>query len=80
MDSITGEAEAQATEEKAPVDDKTDAEMVADEAVGQTTTSTNVSDGTKISKTKKPRKLVDEEERQTGCVKWNIYNTYLKAS
>jgi carbamoylphosphate synthase small subunit len=30
--------------------------------------------------TKKPRKLVKDEERQEGGVKWNIYNTYLKAS
>ena len=80
LDSITSEAEAQAAEEKAPVDEKTDAEMVADEAVGEPTTTTNVSDGTKTSKTKKPRKLVEKEQRQTGCVKWNIYNIYLKVS
>ena len=30
--------------------------------------------------TKKPRKLIKDEERQEGGVKWNIYNTYLKAS
>ena len=29
---------------------------------------------------KKPRKLVEEEHRETGSVKWRIYNTYLKAS
>ena len=29
---------------------------------------------------KKPRKLVEEEHRETGSVKWNIYKTYLKAS
>ena len=29
---------------------------------------------------KKPRKLVEEEHRETGSVKWHIYNTYLKAS
>jgi hypothetical protein len=27
-----------------------------------------------------PRKLVKEEEREAGRVKWKIYNTYLKAS
>jgi hypothetical protein len=32
------------------------------------------------SETKKPRKLVKDEERQEGGVKWGIYNTYLKAS
>ena len=29
---------------------------------------------------KKPRKLIKEEERETGGVKWKIYNAYLKAS
>ncbi len=29
---------------------------------------------------KKPRKLVKDEERQEGGVKFSIYNTYLKAS
>jgi hypothetical protein len=29
---------------------------------------------------KKPRKLIKDEERQEGGVRWNIYNTYLKAS
>ncbi|KAI1792466.1 multidrug resistance-associated ABC transporter [Ganoderma leucocontextum] len=29
---------------------------------------------------KKPRKLIEEEHRETGSVKWNIYNTYLQAS
>ncbi|KAF7982635.1 hypothetical protein HWV62_27065 [Athelia sp. TMB] len=30
--------------------------------------------------TKKPRKFVQDEHRAEGSVKWNIYNTYLKAS
>jgi hypothetical protein len=30
--------------------------------------------------TKKPRKLIKDEERQEGGVKLSIYNTYLKAS
>ncbi|KAH9922425.1 multidrug resistance-associated ABC transporter [Fomitopsis serialis] len=29
---------------------------------------------------KKPRKLIEDEKRETGSVKWSIYNTYLKAS
>lgn len=32
------------------------------------------------TETKKPRKLIKDEERQQGGVKWSIYNTYLKAS
>jgi hypothetical protein len=35
---------------------------------------------TPVKETKKPRKLIKDEERQEGGVKWNIYNTYLKAS
>ncbi|PPQ62804.1 hypothetical protein CVT24_000498 [Panaeolus cyanescens] len=30
--------------------------------------------------TKKPKKLVKDEHRETGGVKWTIYNSYLKAS
>ncbi|KAI0092260.1 multidrug resistance-associated ABC transporter [Irpex rosettiformis] len=29
---------------------------------------------------KKPRKLIEEEKREEGSVKWNIYKTYLRAS
>ncbi|GBE87310.1 ATP-dependent bile acid permease [Sparassis crispa] len=32
------------------------------------------------AKPKSARKLVEEEKRETGSVKWSIYNTYLKAS
>lgn len=30
--------------------------------------------------TKKPRKLIKEEHRETGGVEWSIYKSYLKAS
>ncbi|KAF9219839.1 P-loop containing nucleoside triphosphate hydrolase protein [Gyrodon lividus] len=30
--------------------------------------------------TKKPRKLVKDEHRESGGVKWSVYNSYLKAS
>ena len=36
-------------------------------------------DGQKIN-VKIPRKLIEDEERESGNVKWAIYNTYLKAS
>jgi hypothetical protein len=29
---------------------------------------------------KKPRKLVKDEHRETGSVKWSVYKTYLRAS
>ena len=35
---------------------------------------------TEDAKVKKPRKLIKDEERETGGVKWVIYKTYLKAS
>lgn len=38
------------------------------------------SDSKPIEKAKKPRKLIEEEKRETGSVKWHIYNTYLRAS
>lgn len=31
-------------------------------------------------KKKTPRKLVKDEHREEGSVKWSIYNTYLKAT
>ena len=31
-------------------------------------------------KKKSPRKLVKDEHREEGSVKWNIYHTYLKAT
>lgn len=39
-------------------------------------------DGALAAKDKKksPRKLVKDEHREEGSVKWNIYNTYLKAT
>ncbi|KAF8890823.1 multidrug resistance-associated ABC transporter [Gymnopilus junonius] len=33
-----------------------------------------------LNKTKKPRKLIKDEHRETGGVKWSIYKSYLKAS
>jgi len=38
-------------------------------------------DGAAPTKDKKsPRKLVKDEHREEGSVKWSIYNTYLKAT
>jgi hypothetical protein len=47
------------------------AEEIAAEAVDATSPA---------RETKKPRKLIKDEERQEGGVKWSIYNTYLEAS
>lgn len=32
------------------------------------------------AKAKKPRKLIEDEHREEGSVKWRIYKTYLRAS
>lgn len=40
----------------------------------------SVEDTNPARETKRPRKLIKDEERPEGGVKWNIYNTYLKAS
>lgn len=37
-------------------------------------------DDAETPKAKAPRKLIEEEHRETGTVKWAIYKTYLKAS
>ena len=39
-----------------------------------------VEDSNAVTEIKKPRKLIKDEERLEGGVKWSIYNTYLKAS
>ena len=57
-------------EQSAAVASPTAEKVVADE----------VGDSGAATRTKKPRKLIKDEERQEGGVKWNIYNTYLKAS
>jgi hypothetical protein len=33
-----------------------------------------------VEEAKKPRKFIKDEHRESGGVKWSIYNTYLKAS
>jgi hypothetical protein len=38
-------------------------------------------DGTDTTEVaKKPRKLVNDEHREIGAVKWSVYKNYLKAS
>lgn len=37
-------------------------------------------DATGKDKKKNPRKLVKDEYREEGSVKWSVYNTYLKAT
>ncbi|OCH88899.1 multidrug resistance-associated ABC transporter [Obba rivulosa] len=68
-------AEAEAAEVK-DVEDEVEAEAEA-EADAEASAE---GDGKPAGKIKKPRKLVEDEKRETGSVKWHIYNTYLRAS
>ncbi len=58
-------------EEQSAVVASPTSEQVAVDEVGNSGTATG---------TKKSRKLIKNEERQEGGVKWNTYNAYLKAS
>ena len=51
-------------------------ELVVAEAV--TISDEEFPDATEVLK--KPRKLVKDEHREVGAVKWSIYNSYLRAS
>ncbi|KAI0772936.1 multidrug resistance-associated ABC transporter [Trametes elegans] len=64
------EIEAHKEEQEAAKEENPNAEVDAD--------ANDDSEG--APKGKKPRKLIEEEHRETGSVKWKIYNTYLKAS
>lgn len=63
-------------------------EMARSEAKGHETESPDVGtpetetspNGASVPTAKKPRKLVKDEHRETGGVKWSIYKSYLKAS
>ncbi|EIN03587.1 multidrug resistance-associated ABC transporter [Punctularia strigosozonata HHB-11173 SS5] len=71
LEEITHDASADIKE-----GEKEAAEEAAVEAIeGEAAPATKLDD-----KAKKPRKLVKDEARETGSVKWHIYNTYLKAS
>ncbi|CDO68600.1 hypothetical protein BN946_scf184996.g31 [Trametes cinnabarina] len=68
VEEVEAHKEEQAVEASKEVDD-VDADA---DAVGE-------ANGAAKAK-KKPRKLIEEEHRETGSVKWRIYKTYLKAS
>lgn len=55
---------------------ETSGESSSDNGEGQAEEPTSSAPG----EAKKPRKLVKDEHRETGGVKWSIYKSYLKAS
>lgn len=73
LEDITHEAEAEAQKEtQIVVGEVADAEVEAVEGGnGNQVTTENLS---------KPRKLVEDEKREQGGVKWKIYKKYLQAS
>ncbi|KAI0339052.1 multidrug resistance-associated ABC transporter [Trametopsis cervina] len=64
-------AEAQKQDQQAEAVVSADVAAVEGEATGE---------AAPVEAVKKPRKLIEEEKREEGSVKWNIYKTYLKAS
>jgi len=54
--------------------------VAATEAVVETQGEEDVEADKSAEPKKKPRKLIKDEHRETGGVKWSIYNAYLKAS
>lgn len=84
LEAIEQESEVQVVQEERAVAEEMGigaktAEEEAVEGVGEAEVAGE--DAVKKSKGgKKPRKLVKDEQRLTGGVKWPIYKTYLKAS
>ncbi|KAI0065886.1 multidrug resistance-associated ABC transporter [Artomyces pyxidatus] len=73
LEEITQEEEVKVhEEEQVAAKEEPTAEEVAAEVTSEEA-KPNVKD-------KKPRKLIKDEHRQEGGVKWSVYNTYLKAS
>lgn len=56
----------------------------ADQAIEAEVTASEAVEEAEVGKPavlkKAPRKLIEDEKRETGRMKWNIYRTYLKAS
>ncbi|KAJ7727894.1 hypothetical protein B0H16DRAFT_1677216 [Mycena metata] len=55
-------------------------EVTKEELAAATEATTIDADAEATEETKKPRKLVKDEHREEGGVKWKIYKSYLKAS
>uniref|UniRef100_A0A0W0EW54 Putative multidrug resistance-associated ABC transporter n=1 Tax=Moniliophthora roreri TaxID=221103 RepID=A0A0W0EW54_MONRR len=72
LEDISTEASVDAHREEIAVAEKESKEEDVNEADSPTTEGDQVQ--------KKPRKLVKDEHRETGSVKWSIYRKYLEAS
>lgn len=77
LDDIAYDSTAdQNAKEAESVNEKTEEELAAE--VGDEDAHKDATNGS--AEHKKPRKLIKDEHRETGGVKWSIYKTYLKAS
>ncbi|KAI5116711.1 hypothetical protein M0805_003223 [Coniferiporia weirii] len=77
LESTFEEHEEGLKEDEEPVVDDKAAKVPGDAGAGIEGQS---AEGATPAKDKKPRKLIKDEEREAGSVKWSIYKTYLKAS
>jgi hypothetical protein len=72
LEEITHDENVHAVQQEEVVQTKTGEDLEA-EVLKDDGAATN-------DKKKSPRKLVKDEHREEGSVKWSIYNTYLKAT
>ncbi|KDQ49974.1 hypothetical protein JAAARDRAFT_42467 [Jaapia argillacea MUCL 33604] len=82
LDEITQDSAVQAHEQEAVVvTEKSEEELAAEAEADPAVAVPDAEDSPKpAEKAKKPRKLIKDEHRETGGVKWSIYRTYLRAS
>ncbi|KAF8887923.1 multidrug resistance-associated ABC transporter [Gymnopilus junonius] len=66
-------------EHDAAIDERKEAKIEAEAQAVETATADTV-EPSEAEATKKPKKLIKDEHRETGGVKWSIYKSYLKAS
>ena len=80
LEGITSEEAVEAhKEEQAATSEAIDPQSPPPESVD--VESSQSPDGVGVpAKAKRPRKLIEDEHREEGSVKWKIYRTYLKAS
>ncbi|KAF6756229.1 multidrug resistance-associated ABC transporter [Ephemerocybe angulata] len=79
LEHITYDAAADVHKEEMSRSDEKDIETSNNRPVDEEPSEGAAADTT-AGEGKKPRKLVKEEHRETGGVKWSIYKSYLKAS
>ena len=80
LDDITHDESIEAHKEEQAVEAEEAAASGSTDNVDDVAVSPADENSKPAATNKKPRKFIEEEKRETGRVKWRIYNTYLKAS